>query len=220
MTLDKKTKLLIESQYWGSCHYFARVLLHKQVIIEQYEHWEKSSYRNRCYILMPAGPLRLSIPINKGKQQRKAVKDIKISYEHAWQKLHWSSICTAYRSSPYFEYYEDDLYPFYHKRYDYLLDYNQQLMQAIIDLLQLDVKVSYTEKFKKNYADVPEILDFRSVISPRKNKPIIDTRFTPPKYHQVFENKIDFAPNLSILDLLFAEGPQSVNFLQSAMEID
>lgn len=204
--------LLIETQYLGSVHYYARLAYHQQVVIEQQEHFIKSTYRNRCYIATADGKLRLSVPLLKGRGLRKTIKDVKISYDHAWQNLHWHSLETAYRSSPYFEFYEDDFRPFYEQQFTYLLEFNQQLCQLVLDLLQVEVKVKYTTSFQKKVEEA-DFLDFRSAIHPNPLKANIDEKYTPPTYHQVFDTKRDFIKNLSILDLLFNEGPNSSTLL-------
>jgi len=219
MEAQKTATLLIETQYLGNIEYYARLTHHKTVLLEQHEHYVKSTYRNRCYIAMPDGPLRLSVPLARSRYQRRAIKDVRIDYSYAWQRLHWNSLCTAYRSSPYFEYYEDTFYPYYHKPFDFLLDFNQQLCAEIVELLQLPVQVNNTKSFQKSYAPEANICDFRSVIHPRKTHAIGNPKYVSPTYHQVFENKIGFLPNLSIIDLLFAEGPNAVARLQDAIQI-
>lgn len=218
MKLDERT-LLIESQYAGSIHYYARLLHHRKVLIEQHEHFQKATYRNRCYIAMPDDKLRLSIPLEKGRQQRRSMKDMKISYDWDWQKLHWNSLTSAYRSSPYFEFYEDDIAPFFlEKKITYLMDFNDELHRFIMDAIHVgkQVKLERTTHFEKQYNPL-EVLDFRSAILPSENKSRKDEVFKVPVYHQVFENKIDFLPNLSIFDLLFAEGPKSLGILEACM---
>ncbi len=218
MKLDERT-LLIESQYAGSIHYYARLLHHRKVLIEQYEHFQKATYRNRCYIAMPNGKLRLSIPLEKGRQQRRNMRDMKISYDWDWQKLHWNSLTSAYRSSPYFEFYEDDLSPFFlEKKTTYLMDFNEALRHFIIDAINVgrEIKLERTSRFEKQYLPL-KVLDFRSAILPSKSKSRKDAAFEVPIYHQVFENKINFLPNLSIFDLLFAEGPKSLVILEGCM---
>ncbi len=212
--------LLIESQHVGNIHYYARMLYHGKVLLEQEEHWLKASYRNRCYIALPDGALRLSVPIEKGRQQRRPLKDIKIAYTHRWRSLHWTSLCTAYRSSPYFEYYEDDLAPLYEQKFTYLVEFNQAINQQILSLLQIsesDLQITPTQTFQKVYTD-ENILDFRSAILPQQHRCRKDELFTPPVYHQVFENKTQFIPNLSIYDLMFAEGPNTVDILRASMQ--
>ena len=130
---------------------------------------------------------------------------------------HWNTLCSSYRSSPYFEFYEDDFYPFFHQKYDFLLDYNQQLLQLVIGLINAPINISYTESFEKKY-DEREYLDFRSVIHPNPVKAGKDEWFAPPVYHQVFQEKIGFFQNMSIVDLLFAQGPRAINTLKAAIQ--
>mgnify|MGYP006258876379 FL=1 len=217
--MKSESILLIETQYVGNIQYYARMLFHSNVLIEQHEHFLKSTYRNRCYIAMPDGKLRLSVPLVDGKQQRKQMKDIKISYTEPWQKLHWNSLATAYRSSPFFEYYEDDLAPLYEKKEKYLLDFNDKIRDKILELLQIEDKIAFskTKKFEKRYNSA-DILDFRSAILPQEKKCRIDERFKVPVYHQVFGDRTGFLPNLSIYDLLFAEGNNTVSMLQNSMK--
>ena len=219
MITEQKT-LLIESQYAGNIQYYARMLHHEKVLIEQWEHYQKASYRNRCYIAMPNGPMRLSIPLVKGRQSRRTIKEMKISYEWDWQKQHWNSLTAAYRSSPYFEYYEDDLEPFYSQKMVYLMDFNRQLRDFILKAInaQSMVNISYTDRFEKSY-DADKVLDFRSVLLPNKSQESKDTLFECPVYHQVFEKKTGFIPNLSIFDLLFSEGPKALLTLKEAIKM-
>ena len=210
-----KKSLLIESQYLGPLHYYARILYHDEIIIEKFEYYQKSSYRNRCYILSPNGPLRLSVQLRK-RNSRCLIKDLALNYDYNWQKVHWMSLCSAYRSSPYFEYYEDDLKPFYEIQYPTLFDFNQALFEQIIQSLNIEKTIRHSAQFEKKPSE--EIMDFRSKILP--NKKSDDPVFKVPKYVQVFEEKTGFHPNLSILDLLFAEGPNTVAILQEAMKAD
>ncbi|MGB0932530.1 MAG: WbqC family protein, partial [Chitinophagales bacterium] len=149
MTTENKT-LLIESQYAGTIQYYARMLHHGKVLVEKYEHFQKATYRNRCYIAMPDGKMRLSIPMEKGRSHRRTIKDMKISYEWDWQKHHWNSFMAAYRSSPYFEYYEDDLQPFYTNKMVYLMDFNQQLCDFVLNAInaQTLIDIQYTQEFE------------------------------------------------------------------------
>ena len=217
MSENRKT-LLIESQYFGSIHYFARILYHGKVMIEQHEHYIKSTFRNRCIIASPQGALRLSVPLLKGKHQKKAFKDIEIAYHHPWQKQHWNSLCSAYRSTPYFEYYEDDIEPLFRdKQTRFLMEFNMECMQFVLSALSINIDFSFTDGFEKDYTESTNLLDFRSLIHPKKEATNVDSIYVRPQYYQVFEKKTGFLPNLSILDLLFAEGPNTTAILESCM---
>ena len=211
-----KKNLLIESQYLAPIVYWQTLQQYEQIFIEQYEHFVKASYRNRCYIVTPNGLLLLSVPILHGRNKRRAAKDVMISYEHKWQKNHWDSIATAYRRSPYFEYYEDEFYPFYHTKKKYLLDFYEKQFNWIAEQLQFDLNIKRTEAFE--YTPNEDTEDLRSAIHPNPKKDRITKSMTLPTYHQVFEEKIGFFPNVSIIDLLFAEGPNASTVLSNLMD--
>jgi len=141
----------------------------------------------------------------KGSKNHTIIKDVKISYDFSWQRLHWQSLQACYRRSAYFEYYEDELVPFYEKKFDFLFDYNEQLLQFILKSIKLKVDLKYTESYESEY---PGLTDLRSSISPK-----IESEFSQKPYYQVFEERQGFQKNISIVDLLFNQGPHSVNYL-------
>lgn len=174
------------------------------VLLEQYEHFPKQTFRNRASIASPNGILDLTIPVIKGAKVHTAFKDVKISNESKWQRLHWLSLQTCYRSSAYFEYYEDGLAPFYERKYDFLFDYNLQLLEWIFKQLKLSPEISLTESYEKH---IPDGVDFRDSF----NKKEIYLQGAKP-YFQVFSDRNPFISNLSIVDLLFSQGPQSKSY--------
>lgn len=202
-----KAQLILPASYLPPVSYFVTLCTHwdRPILIEQFEHYPKQTYRSRATILGANGKLDLYIPVQKGKAVHTVMKDVRISYDADWQRLHWMSLQTAYRSSAYFEYYEDDFATFYNKQYEFLLDYNIELTLLILRLLKIDVEIALTESFR---TDVQESLDFRTKIHPKK--PAV--AFTQP-YHQVFSDRFDFIPDLSIVDLLFNQGPRSNDIL-------
>lgn len=186
--------------------YFSKMLENKNhIFIENAEHFEKQSYRNRASIHSPNGKLDLIIPVIKGSKNHTKVKDVKISYDFNWQRLHLLSLQTSYRSSAYFEFYEDDLMPFYEKRWDFLFDYNEELLNLLLQFLKINLSFNFTNDFEKEY---PDSLDFRSGIHPKRSVECVVN-----SYFQVFEERNGFIPNLSIVDLLFNQGPQSNKYL-------
>jgi hypothetical protein len=192
--------------YLPPIHYYSKLVENKShIIIENAEHFEKQSYRNRASIHSPNGRLDLIVPVIKGSKNHTRVKDVKISYDFNWQRIHWLSLQTSYRSSAYFEYYEDDLMPFYEKRWNYLFDYNEELFNITIRLLKLNLVYDYTNVFEIEH---PQDLDFRSTIHPK-----VSNENDVTNYFQVFEERNGFLPNLSIVDLLFNQGPQSSKYL-------
>jgi len=206
--------ILLSSAYFAPVHFYARFLRHTKVYIEQYEHFSKQTYRNRCEILGGNGSISLVVPVVKGRGPKILMKDIQISYDMEWQRNHWQTIVSAYNSSPYFEYYQDELEPFFMKRFHYLIDFNHQIHQTICDFLEIEDHSEFT----KDFQNVPvDTLNFRELISP-KNKDKQDPDFQTLPYTQVFDEKFGFIPNLSILDLLFNEGPNAYTFLIRSMK--
>ena len=161
---DPRT-LLVESQYVGSIQWYARLLHHPTVCIEQHEHFERLTLRNRCHLLGANGILTLSIPLEHGRQQRRTIREVRISYAEPWQRIHWQSWMSCYRSSPFFEYYEDDFRPLYEQQPRFLFDFNQAFLEVVQRLLKVKLNIRFTETYQKDYD--AEVLDYRSRISPK-----------------------------------------------------
>jgi len=174
------------------------------ILIDQEEHFIKQTYRNRAHIYSPDGILALTVPVVKGAKVHTKVKDVKISYDFNWQRLHWMSLQNCYRRSAYFEFYEDDFAPFYEMRYDNLFDYNQQQLKIILKLLKINANIKFTGEYEESY---PDRADLRLSLDPKKEQP------QQKPYFQLFEERKGFLNNLSIVDLLFNQGPQAVNYL-------
>lgn len=171
--------------------------------LEQKEHFPKQTFRNRASIASPNGTLDLIVPVVKGSKVHTAYQDVKISYDIKWQRLHWLSLQNCYRSSAYFEFYEDELAPFYHKKFDYLFDYNLELMNWLLKQLKIAPQIEHTTEYQKTV--IAE--DFRNHYLKKE----IYQRKTSP-YFQVFSDRNAFIPNLSIIDLLFNQGPQAKSY--------
>lgn len=187
--------------------YFA-VLLTGETFIDGEERYQKQSYRNRAVIMNGNGVLNLIIP-TVHDQKMGVVKEVRIEYVTPWQRAHWRSIESAYNNTPFYLYYKDALKPFFEQKFDYLFDFNTQLTQTLLKLLQVAVNVGFTQSFSPYEDD-----DLRLEIHPKKaRKPDYRYRLNNP-YYQVFEDKFGFIPNLSVIDLLFNEGPQAANYLQ------
>ena len=189
--------------YLGPVAYYQALGKADTIWLEQCEYYEKQSYRNRCNIAGPNGVLSLSIPVEKKGGDKVLSRDIRISEHGDWQQQHWRSIEAAYNSTPFFEYYKDDLAPFYHKKWDFLWDFNMEIQAILLDLLELETRISFT----KNYTAILEdhCLDLRQSIHPKKEL----SMFEEQSYYQVFEQKFGFQSNLSIIDLLFNMGNES-----------
>ena len=192
--------------YLPPTEYFSQLIQHKEnLYIERFEHFPKQTYRNRATIQSPDGKLNLIIPVIKGSNVHTQVKDVKISNDFNWQRLHWMSLQTSYRSSTYFEFYEDEFAAFYEKKWKFLFDYNEAMLRLLIKLLKLKVSYNYTVSYEENYIDLD---DFRKSIHPKHT-----LSYIAKSYFQVFEERNGFLPNLSAVDLLFSQGPQSNNYL-------
>jgi hypothetical protein len=174
-------------------------------VIEKQEHFPKQTYRNRANIYSPDGVLTLVVPVVKGSKVHTPVKDVRISYDFNWQRLHWMGLQGCYRRSAYFEYYEDDFAPFYEMKEEWLFDYNEKLLTLLLRLLKIKATLTFTDSYEAKY---PGLTDLRSPINPKKEYP-----FQQKPYFQVFEERHGFMKNLSIVDLLFNQGPQSLNYL-------
>jgi hypothetical protein len=208
-------KILIELQYLPPVQYFSKFALHEAVRIEQYEHYQKRSYRNRSHMAGPNGVLRLSIPLCSGKNEQQPIREVLIAGQEAWQRRHWQSIRTAYGNAPFFEFYADALQPFYERPYKFLFDFNRDLLYLLLDILDLPGRLEWTGAFDQTPPE--DTLDFRDAIRPQKKESKPDPYFHPVRYQQVFEEKNGFLANLSILDLLFCSGPQAPLILKECI---
>jgi hypothetical protein len=174
-------------------------------VIEAHEHFPKQTYRNRASIYSPDGKLDLVVPVVKGAKVQTPVKDVRISYDFDWQRQHWMSLQACYRRSAYFEYYEDEFVIFYEQHKTFLFDYNEMFLHVLLKLLKINPPLNYTHDYQEEY---PNLIDFREDINPKK-----EFEFDQKPYYQVFEERLGFLKNLSIVDLLFNQGPQSIHYL-------
>lgn len=198
--------VLLQPTYIPSILNAAAMAQCKTLIFEVNDNFNKQSLRNRAYIQTANGALSLSIPIKhkKGKSHKKTA-EARIENDFPWQRQHWMSIQMAYRSSPFFEFYEDDFVGFYEEPVNNLLLFNFNYSKLLLRLLHINVQVKETEVFEKK----PLVTDLRELVSARKTYPI-----NLPPYIQVFDNaSID--PKTAVIDLLFSEGPNTVNYLRS-----
>jgi len=199
-------EFIFSSHYAGNLMYYRSILKVNNYCIDLFENFNKQSFRNRCVIASPNGPLNLVIPVIRNTKNK--IKDVQIDHSQQWIKVHWKSLESAYRSSPYFEYYEDDFRSIYFKNNcKYLFDFNQLIHLHVINLLEIKTKLSFTASYISNSDG---IMDYRYLIHP---KVPFDNHLNSITYQQVFQEKFNFIPNLSILDLIFNEGPRARQLL-------
>ena len=195
--------MVFHPSYFSSILQYATILKTENVNFEVFDNFQKQTYRNRCYIYGANGKQLLNVPIQKvsGKQ---LTKDVKIDYSSNWQSEHLKTLHSAYNSSPFFEFYIDDLMPLFLKKETFLLDLNLATFNLILNQLQEKVTYSKTDSYL-----IERDNDYRFLVNAKANK-IVDL----PKYTQVFDDKHGFLSNLSILDLLFMEGPAVTLYLE------
>ena len=194
--------ILIHPNYFPNIHQFIQIIKANNILFEVSDNYQKQTFRNRTYIYGANGKLGLFIPVIHTHKNRELFKDVKISYESNWMDLHLKSLQSAYRSSPYFEYFEDDFIKLYSEKEKFLADFNIKCIKLISNLLDLDLDFKISNEYVEKTND---IIDLRDLSNARKEKKI-----ETPKYIQVFESKHGYLNNLSTLDLIFSEGTNSV----------
>ena len=199
---------LFTTAYLPPISYFIEMNRVEKVWLEAHENYNKQSYRNRCRIATANGVETLSIPIVSNNGKKQAIKDVKIAEHNKWQQNHWRALRSAYNSTPFFEYYADDFIRFYEKRWTFLWDYNLELVTLITQLIGLEKGLEATTSYIDKRDDVK---DLRNTIHPKME---IITKSIP--YYQVFREKHGFLPDLSVIDLVFNMGNESILILQKS----
>lgn len=226
---------LLSTTYFGPVQWYQKLNRFDTIYIERCESFVKQTYRNRCVIATTNGLQTLSVPVEhtqeKGEDSSRLITDIRISNHGNWRHLHWNALMSAYGDSPFFDYYVDDLKPFFEVRWENLFDFNMAITHKMCELLDIHPNIQFTENFVApsvpSAPSVPKVAspltpscpltpssnipDFRASIRPKN--PIPDETFTPETYYQVYQKKWGFQPNLSILDLLFNMGNESILYL-------
>ena len=204
------TTALLQTTYFGPVQWYQKLKRYDHCVIEQYDSYQKQTYRNRCVIATANGLQALTVPVDHSPLTIDHVqcKDLRISDHNQWRRVHWNALQSAYSESPFFEYYADDIRPFFEQKYEFLIDFNEAIRQKMCELLDIETSVSYSSGFRVHGSGVR---DFREVIHAKH--PQDDPEFQPRSYWQVFQHRYGFQPNLSILDLLFCMGPEAVFYL-------
>lgn len=198
---------LLCSAYLPPVSFFQAVSGATEVCIERYDNYHKQTFRNRCVIATADGTQSLSVPVVKSDYPKQLMRDVRISDHGNWRHLHWNAIASAYMNSPFFMYYEDDFRPIYDRHHTFLVDFNQELMEKIVELAGLDIALSMSDEYRHS-ADDDSVYDLRRLVDPSA-----ETGMTFAPYYQVFRQKNGFQKNLSIVDMLFNLGPETAIFL-------
>jgi hypothetical protein len=227
---------ILSTTYCGPVQWYQKLYRSDMVLMECHETFQKQTYRNRCVIATTNGPQTLTVPVERGTSP--FIRDIRISNHGNWRHQHWHALMSAYNESPFFDYYQDDFRPFFEQQYNFLYDFNTEICQKVCELIDIQPNIRETTSYRSagvqecrsadnSMASNPSSLiphpsslishpssnpiDLRSAINPKH--PDEDADFVARRYYQVYERKHGFQPNLSILDLLFNMGPESVFWL-------
>ena len=211
-------KAILATTYFGPVQWYQKLNRFDDVLMEQHEHFLKQTYRNRCVIATTQGQQALTVPVEapvgEGVALSKTpIKDVRISNHGKWRTEHWNALQSAYGESPFFEFYEDDIRPFFENRWEFLLDFNMAITEKMCELLDIHPHIELTSSYQ-NSLPIGEgwgETDFRTIIHPKH--PREDSDFSPKPYYQVYKERFGFLPNLSILDLLFNMGNEAVLYL-------
>ncbi|WP_343616315.1 WbqC family protein [Flavobacterium sp.] len=197
---------LLLPTYFPSISHFAVMAQSDTITFEMEDNFQKQTNRNRTYIYSPNGIQLLNIPVKHSKAAHQKTKDILIENEFDWQKQHFKSLEAAYRSSPFFEYFEDDIVPIFEKKHTFLMDLNMEVLETVTKCLRMKLEFGKTEEY---FHEVTNFSDFRYLANGKKDQNSFE------KYTQVFDDKHGFINNLSVLDLLFNEGKFAMDYLKS-----
>lgn len=204
-----KLEYVIEIQLFPPIYYFYLLVLNIDIKIEKYEYFQKMSFRNRFTIASANGLIDLTIPLKGGRDQKKIITDILINHDENWQKRHWKTITSAYKKAPFFDLYCEEIKELIFRREETLFDFNIHILYKILNWLNINSLIDFTLA----YSSLIKGLDYRNKLNPKSYQN--GEAFPMRHYSQVFEERIGFQPNLSILDLLFCEGPNAINIIQN-----
>lgn len=211
--MQEHPNVLLSTAYLAPISYYCQLYAAPLTCMEQHDHYLKQTYRNRCLIATSGGVMPLTIPTESNNGNKCLVRDVRISDHGNWRHTHWNALESAYRQTPFFEYYADDFRPFFQKRYDFLLDFNEELRQMVCSLIAFNPRVELTTEY---IHPSPEgFIDLREAIHPKRNS-LPSALFHVTPYYQVFSDRHGFLPDLSIVDLLFNMGPESLLVLRDS----
>ena len=206
---------LLSSAYFPPIQWVQKLHRYGKCVVDCGENFVKQTFRNRCVIATANGVQALTVPIEKYEGAKCPMRDIRISDHGEWRHLHWNALVSAYGESPFFDYYADDLRPFFERRWEFLADFNMEIVATLCSLLDVrpDISTSstYVDAEALAAAEKKPVADFRNAIRPKH--PLPDADFEPQPYYQVYASRHGFLPNMSVLDLLFNEGPEGIFML-------
>lgn len=206
-------EIILSSAYLAPVEYYTKLYAYDKIYVERFDHYMKQTYRNRCVIASASGSLALTIPTEKSEDLKCLMKDVRISDHGNWRHVHWNAFVAGYKHSPFFDYYADEFHAFFERKYEFLYDFNMELCRWICEQIDLQPCMMPTDDYD---AEPENIEDFRERIHPKKPYAEYDPQFVPQPYYQVFDAQNGFIPNLSIVDLLFNMGPESLIVLRES----
>ena len=215
--------MVLPSCYMPQISWFARLMSDEPIWVEQWANYRKQTYHNRCWIDSPNGKLSLTVPVDRSTfvDGKCLMKDVKVSYHTDWQRQHWYAIESSYFNSPFFEYLQDDFHPIYLKRWEWLMDLNETIVDKCCKLIDIKADIKRTDEYRENLSDSLSYPLRLPLLRGRELEALeaLETPEAPetpemPEYYQVFAHKHGFLPDLSIIDLIFNLGPESILYLQ------
>jgi hypothetical protein len=204
--------LVLSTAYFPPAEYFSLIASSRRVLIEKWENYPKQTWRNRCRILGANGPFNLIVPVLRGSFHKTPIRELEIDNSRRWRELHLRGMASAYATSPYFEYYYDTISRVISKPFRFLLDLNTEALSAILNLVAIETDIGFTDTYyhEGNVSD-----DYRYMIAPKKKS--VTENYDPQPYVQVFSESFGFVPGLSIIDMLFNNGPGTGALLQRSL---
>lgn len=202
------SELLLSTAYLPNIQYIRAIAQNKTATVEQWESFPKQTYRNRCEIATPGGRMSLTVPVVKACSKQ-LTRDVRISYAVPWQSKHWHAITSAYGSSPFFMYFKDEFEPFYRKRTEFLIDFNSQITETLLSILGIKAEIRFTDDYIRS--GDPQYCDLRNVIHPKVEQHQGQYYYDSTPYPQVFDSRMPFEPNLSVIDAVFNNGQLTID---------
>ncbi len=198
--------VILSSAYFPPVCYFSAIAQAEKVTVDLNECYQKQSYRSRTVILSANGPLSLIVPIKKVAPFTTSISEVRIDYKMPWQRNHWRALTAAYNNSPYFLYYQDYISGFFEDKPELLVDFNSNILKVLLKLLKINTPIEFSRLQAIERGE--DLIDLRQTIHPKREAPI-----ATPSYSQVFQDKFGFVEQMSVLDLLFNEGPMVSRYL-------